>query len=100
MFTFFSSQVDELKHLKVRQRQTVIAISLSMLSPSDRVLVRIIKLMLLSPFFLIFTLFEGWLLVPFLIIAGLSYPLLMAPIDVNFAKKHINDALKQYQQGA
>ncbi|WP_394185201.1 hypothetical protein [Pseudoalteromonas tetraodonis] len=100
MFTFFSSQVDELKHLKVRQRQTVIAISLSMLSPSDRVLMRIVKLMLLSPFFLIFTLFEGWLLVPFLIVAGLSYPLLTAPVDVNFAKKHLGAALKQFEQGA
>ena len=100
MFTFFSSHVDELKHLKVRQRQTVIAISLSMLSPSDRVLMRIVKLMLLSPFFLIFTLFEGWLLVPFLIVAGLSYPLLTAPEDVNFAKKHLGAALKQFDQGA
>jgi len=99
MFTFYSSQVDELKHLKVRQRQTVIAISLSMLSPSDRVLMRIVKLML-SPFFLIFTLFEGWLLVPFLIVAGLSYPLLTAPVDVNFAKKHLGAALKQFDQGA
>ena len=100
MFTFFSSHVDELKHLKVRQRQTVIAISLSMLSPSDRVLMRIVKLMLLSPFFLIFTLFEGWLLVPFLIVAGLSYPLLTAPVDFNFAKKHLGAALKQFYQGA
>lgn len=100
MFTFFSSQVDELKHLKVRQRQTVIAISLSMLSPSDRVLMRIVKLMLLSPFFLIFTLFEGWLLIPFLILAGLSYPLLTAPVDVNFAKKHLKGALKKFEQGA
>lgn len=100
MFTFFSSHVDELKHLKVRQRQTVIAISLSMLSPSDRVLMRIVKLMLLSPFFLIFTLFEGWLLVPFLIVAGLSYPLLTAPVDVNFAKKHLEGALKKFEQGA
>ena len=51
MFTFFSSQLDELKHLKVRQRQDVIAIALSMLSPTDKVLLRITKLLLLSPYF-------------------------------------------------
>ena len=37
MFTFFSSQLDELKHLKVRKRQDVIALALSMLSPTDKV---------------------------------------------------------------
>ena len=38
MFTFFTSQLPELKHLKVRQRQAVVAIALSMLPATDRVL--------------------------------------------------------------
>lgn len=100
MFTFFTSQLPELKHLKVRQRQAVIAIALSMLPPTDRVLLRIIKLLLLSPLFLIFTVFTGWTLIPFLIIGGLCYPLLTTPIEINFAKKYLPDAIKQYSQGA
>ncbi|GEB71687.1 MULTISPECIES: DUF6170 family protein [Pseudoalteromonas] len=100
MFTFFSSQIDELKQLKIRQRQQVIALSLSMLSPTDRVLLRIIKLVLLSPLFLIFTVFKGWILIPFLIIGGLCYPLLTTPIEINFAKKHLAEALKQYNQSS
>ena len=99
MFTFFSSQLDDLKHLKVRKRQDVIALSLSMLSPTDKVLLRIIKLLLLSPLFLIFTVFKGWILIPFLILGGLCYPLLTTPIEINFAKKHLSDALKQLNQG-
>ena len=100
MFTFFSSQLDQLKHLKVRQRQDVIALALSQLSPTDKVLLRIIKLLLLSPLFLIFTVFKGWILIPFLILGGLCYPLLSTPIEINFAKKHLSDALKQFNQGA
>ncbi len=100
MFTFFSSQLDELKHLKVRKRQDVIALSLSMLSPTDKVLLRIIKLLLLSPLFLIFAVFEGWLLIPFLLLGGLCYPLLTTPIEINFAKKHLCEALTQYTKGA
>ena len=100
MFTFFSSQIYELKQLKIRQRQQVIALSLSMLSPTDRVLLRIIKLVLLSPLFLIFTVFKGWILIPFLIIGGLCYPLLTTPIEINFAKKHLTEALKQYNQSS
>ncbi|MBH0056416.1 hypothetical protein I6F65_05555 [Pseudoalteromonas sp. SWXJZ94C] len=100
MFTFFSSQLDELKHLKIRERQAVIALSLSMISPTERVLLRIIKLVLLSPLFLIFTLFKGWIVIPFLILGGLCYPLLTTPIEINFAKKNLAEALKQFEQGA
>ena len=60
MFTFFTSQLPELKHLKVRQRQAVVAIALSMLPATDRVLLRIVKLILLSPLFLLFTVFKAW----------------------------------------
>ncbi|AQQ00596.1 hypothetical protein B0W48_12735 [Pseudoalteromonas aliena] len=100
MFTFFSSQLAELKHLKIRDRQAVIADSLTMLSPSERVLLRIIKLLLLSPLFLIFTVFKGWILIPFLILGGLCYPLLTTPIEINFAKKNLSEALKHYDKGA
>ena len=91
MLVFFSSQINALKHLKIRDRQAVIAISLSMLSPVNKVLLRIIKLLLLSPLFLIFAVFEGWLLIPFL---------LTTPIEINFAKKHLCEALTQYTKGA
>ena len=100
MFTFFTSQLPELKHLKVRQRQAVVAIALSMLPATDRVLLRIVKLILLSPLFLLFTVFKGWELIPFLILGGLCYPLLTTPIEVNFAKKYLAKALEQYSQGA
>lgn len=100
MFTFFSSQLTELKHLKIRDRQAVIADSLTMLSPPERVLLRIIKLLLLSPLFLIFTVFKGWILIPFLILGGLCYPLLTTPIEINFAKKNLSEALKHYDKGA
>lgn len=100
MFVFFSSQINALKHLKIRDRQVVIAISLSMLSPVNKVLLRIIKLLLLSPLFLIFAVFEGWLLIPFLLLGGLCYPLLTTPIEINFAKKHLSEALIQYTKGA
>ncbi|UOB72724.1 DUF6170 family protein [Pseudoalteromonas sp. APM04] len=100
MFTFFSSQLKQLQHLKIRERQLVIARSLSMLSPTDRVLLRIIKILLLSPLFLIFTLFEGWIIIPFLILGGLFYPLLTAPVDINFARKNLEEALQQHEKGA
>ncbi|WP_372760270.1 DUF6170 family protein [Pseudoalteromonas sp.] len=99
MFIFFTSQLNELKHLKIRQRQYVIALALSMLSPTSKVLLRVVKLLLLSPFFFMFVVFEGWLLLPFLLLAGLAYPLLTTPIEINFAKKHLTAALQQYQQG-
>ncbi|MEL0640857.1 DUF6170 family protein [Pseudoalteromonas aliena] len=98
MFTPFSSQINELKQFKIRQRQEIIALSLDMLSPSERVLLRIMKLILLSPLFLIFTVFQSWLLIPFLILGGLCYPLLTTPIEIYFAKKNLSSALKAFNQ--
>jgi hypothetical protein len=95
MIVFFSSQLNELKHLKLRERQNVIAQALTMLSPSNKVLLRIIKLLFIFPVFFILNVFEGWVLLPFLLIVGLSYPLLTTPIEILFAKKHLNEALKQ-----
>lgn len=99
MLTFFSSQIKELKHLKIRQRQAVIAYSLTLLSPTERVMLRIVKLLLLSPLFLIFTFFKGWLIIPFLLIGGLFYPLLTTPIEINFAKKNLDQALHDFERG-
>ncbi|OUS74617.1 hypothetical protein B5G52_01055 [Pseudoalteromonas sp. A601] len=97
MFAFFSSQVKQLQHLKVRQRQHIIAVALSMLSPLQKISLRIVKLLLLTPVFASLIYIEGWLMLAALLVAGLSYPLLTTPVEIAFAKPFIADALKQQE---
>lgn len=98
MFAFFSSQVKQLQHLKVRQRQHIIAVALSMLSPLQKISLRIVKLLLLTPVFASLIYIEGWLMLAALLVAGLSYPLLTTPVEIAFSRPFIADALTQEEK--
>ena len=99
MMALFSSQVTQLKSFKIRQRQQIIAIAVSMLTPMQKISLRIIKLVLLIPVFLSLAYIEGWLLLPVLLVAGLSYPLLTTPVEIQFSKRYLRQAIKQFEQG-
>ncbi|MBB1397597.1 DUF6170 family protein [Pseudoalteromonas sp. SG44-8] len=99
MIALFSSQVTQLKSFKIRQRQQIIAIAVSMLTPMQKISLRIIKLILLIPVFLSLAYIEGWLLLPVLLVAGLSYPLLTTPVEIQFSKHYLSKAIKQFELG-
>ena len=99
MMTFFSSQVTPLKPFKIRQRQQIIALALSMLTPMQKINLRIVKLLLLIPVFLSLAFIEGWLLLPALLITGMAYPLLTTPVEIMFAKAHLQQAITDFTQG-
>ena len=97
MITIFSSQVALLSHLKVRERQQVLAIALSIISPIQKINLRIVKLLLLSPVFASLIYIEGWLMLLGLLIAGISYPLLTTPVEIAFSKPFLPEALKHHR---
>ena len=97
--TFFSSQVTPLKPFKIRQRQQIIALALSHLTPMQKISLRILKLLLLTPVFLSLAYIEGWLLLPALLLTGVAYPLLTTPLEIQFAKDHLQHAIKEFTQG-
>lgn len=99
MMTFFSSQVTALKPFKIRQRQQIIALALSRLTPMQKISLRILKLLLLTPVFLSLAYFEGWLLLPALLITGMAYPLLTTPVEIMFAKGYLQQAIAEFTQG-
>ncbi|WP_171038981.1 hypothetical protein [Pseudoalteromonas sp. S1727] len=99
MMTFFSSQVTPLKPFKIRQRQQIIALALSHLTPMQKISLRILKLLLLTPVFLSLAYIEGWLLLPALLLTGVAYPLLTTPLEIQFAKGHLQHTIKEFTQG-
>ncbi|MCF2856299.1 hypothetical protein L1286_02365 [Pseudoalteromonas sp. SMS1] len=96
---FRLSQVSKLSQLNLRDKQKVKAIALSMLSANEKVLLAVCKLLLLTPFFMALAYFEGFYLLPVLLIAGLAYPLLTVPIEIQFALKYLDKALVEFEQG-
>ncbi len=99
MIYFFSSQIPELKTFKVRQRQQIIAIALSHLSPMHKIVLSVCKLAFLAPLFLGLAYFEGWMILPWLLLAGLSYPLITTPVENMFAQPHLRKAIQEFKQG-
>ncbi|KZN36863.1 hypothetical protein [Pseudoalteromonas luteoviolacea] len=96
---FRLSQVPELSSLSLRDKQKVKAIALSMLNGKEKVLLAVCKLLLLTPFFMALAYFEGFYLLPVLLVAGLAYPLFTVPVEIQFALKYLDNALKEFEQG-
>lgn len=98
MFAWRLSHISSLSNFKIREKQQILAIATAELSPTEKVLLRISKLLVLIPFFIAFALIEGWMLVPALLIAGLLYPLLISPVEIGFAKPKLANAIAIFEK--
>ncbi|CAH9066347.1 hypothetical protein PSECIP111951_03557 [Pseudoalteromonas holothuriae] len=89
--------IKALEGYKLRERQLILAIALDTLPATKKVMLRITKLSVLTPFFIALAYFEGWSLLPILLAAGLSYPLLTRPIEILFAQSNLAKAVEQFK---
>ncbi|MCF6434617.1 hypothetical protein [Pseudoalteromonas sp. MMG022] len=91
------SQIKSLERYKLRDKQRILAIALDDMPAMRKVALRIAKLSVLIPFFIALAYVEGWSLLPILLLAGLSYPLLTSPIEIQFAKPWISNAVDKFE---
>jgi len=89
---FTSRNIPELSGLKYTQRAQIIRLALSYLSIPQKTILNIIKLVFLTPLFLILARIDSWEILIYLLIVGFCYPLITTPISLYFAKQHINKA--------
>lgn len=87
-----SQKIPELQGLKLQERMLVVKQAVSQLSVPQKIVLNSLKLFILSAFFIIFARFEGWILVPYLLLAGLSYPLIINPVTFMFTRKELPKA--------
>lgn len=90
--------VKQLDEFKIKDKHIIIALALTNLSPIDKVVLRLCKLLALLPLFLSLSYYQGWLLLPILLIAGTLYPIITRPIELAFAKKHLSKAILEYKK--
>lgn len=98
MIAWKLSQIAALTPYKLREKQQILALAIAELSGTQKVCLRITKLCVLIPFFIMFAYIKGWGLVPLLLVAGLLYPLLTSPIDIWFARTHFEQAISLFKQ--
>ena len=90
--------IEQLKAYKLRDKQQIIAIAISQLEATEKVLLSCCKLAVLMPFFISLAYFEGWYLLPPLLLAGILYPLLTTPLEIAFTKKKLNSAISEFEK--
>ena len=90
-----SQKIPELAGLKLQQRMQVIKQAVGMLSTPQKVLLNVVKLVILTHFFSVLARFEGWILAPYLLIAGLIYPLITNPVTFHLTRKYLSDSRKK-----
>lgn len=90
--------IEQLKPYKLREKQQIIAIAISQLEATERVLLSCCKLAILMPFFISLAYFEGWYLFPPLLLAGVLYPLLTTPLEIAFTKNKLDAAINEFKQ--
>jgi hypothetical protein len=91
---FTSQHIPELAGLNFQQRMLVIKQAIGLLSVPKKILLNVIKLVILAHFFSVLARFEGWMLLPYLLLAGLVYPLVINPVTFALTRPRLADARK------
>lgn len=90
-----SQNIPALKDLKLQQRLQVVKLAVNSLSTPQKLVLNITKLVILVHWFSVLARFEGAILIPYLIAAGLIYPLITNPITYYLTRDHLENARKK-----
>jgi hypothetical protein len=89
---FTSQHIPELAGLNFQQRMQVIKQAISKLPVPRKILLNVIKIIILAHFFSVLSRFEGWLMLPYLLLAGLIYPLVINPVTFTLTRRYLVQA--------
>ncbi len=82
----------------LQQRQAIIALAQAKLSPPEKLILNIIKLMLLIPPFLFIANLQGVAIAASIVVVLVAYFIILRPIMLHFTLKHLNSAINQYKK--
>ncbi|MGI5308715.1 DUF6170 family protein [Rheinheimera sp. WS51] len=80
MLYFSSRAIPELEGLDLNQRMLVIRQAVDQLPVPTKVMLNIIKLLILTPLFLLIARSGGWQIVGYVVLLLISYPVITRPI--------------------
>lgn len=92
-----TQHIPELAGLNFQQRMRVIKQAVALLPVPQKILLNVLKLIILTHFFSILARFEGWILLPYLLLAGLVYPLITNPVTFMLTASRLAEARKMIE---
>ncbi len=95
---FSSNKIPELLPYNIQQRQAILSLAQAKLSAPEKLILNIIKLLLLIPPFLFIANLQGLAIVISIAVVLVTYFIVLRPIMLYFAQKHLNSAITQYKK--
>ncbi|KMT66655.1 DUF6170 family protein [Catenovulum maritimum] len=97
-FYFKSSQIPELENYSFKDRSQILAIALTFMTAPDKFILNLLKLLIITPVFILAArAAEWWVLIPMLL-AGIFYPIITTPVQLTLSAKYIEKALKKWKK--
>ena len=94
---FTSHNIPALQGLKLQQRMLVVKQALSELPATKKIILNLLKIVILGHFFSIFARYQGWEMLPYLLVGGLLYPLITNPVTYHLVNKQLPAAREKLQ---
>ena len=95
---FSSNQFDELSDYDFRERQEIIAIASTQLTPVQKVSLNICKLAVLIPPFFMLAKVDSWMFLLPLVFVLVGYFIVLRPLSLMFIKKHLAKAIEKFEK--
>ncbi|WP_371377787.1 DUF6170 family protein [Thalassotalea aquiviva] len=95
---FSTNQIAELEPFSFAERQQIMAIASSKLTPLAKLILNLIKLAILIPPFMMLAYIDSWWFVLPLVGVLIGYMLILRPVSLLFLHKHIPSAIKVFKQ--
>lgn len=95
---FSSKNIPQLDRYSMQERHQILSIAGEKLTTPEKLIINIIKLCVLIPPFIMFARLEGLMLLLPIILLIAAYLLVMRPCNLFFQKKHITNAIAQFEK--
>ncbi|EHR42079.1 DUF6170 family protein [Alishewanella jeotgali] len=95
MIYFNSQSIPELQGLNFSQRMQVIRTAADRLPAPTKITLNIIKLVILSVLFILIARAEGWMIVGYIVLLVILYPLITRPITFYLCRKQFATIRRQ-----
>jgi high-affinity K+ transport system ATPase subunit B len=95
MFYLNSQRIPELAGLTFAQRMAVVRNAADSLSTPVKVALNIVKLVVLVPLFLLIARADGWMIVAYVVLLLLVYPLITRPLTFALCRKDFSRIRRQ-----
>lgn len=95
-FYFSSKQFKQLNEFSFNEKQQIIALATSKMSPAAKFFLNLLKLCLLTPPFLMLASLDSWWFLMPIFFVLIGYFIVLRPVSLFFIKQHLSQAITEF----